>query len=61
MSPNKQLSDEDMERVREYLSSGYNDTERKPFRPIYMMVLLLLAVSSLSVLSVWIARSHGIY
>jgi hypothetical protein len=60
MPQNKQLSDEDMARVKEFLSTGYNDTERKPFRPLYMMVLLVVAVSSLSVLSLVIARSHGI-
>jgi hypothetical protein len=60
MPQNKQLSDEDMARVKEFLSTGYNDTERKPFRPLYMMVLLVAAVSSLSVLSLVIARSHGI-
>ena len=61
MAENKQLSDEDMARVQEYLCSGYNDTERKPFRPLRMMVLLLVAVSSLSALSLFIARSQGIY
>lgn len=61
MSQSKQLSDEDMVRVEEYLRSGYNKTERKPFRPFYMMVLLLLVVSSLSVLSLLIARSQGVY
>ena len=61
MAEQKQLSDEDMARVEEYLHSGYNATERKPFRPLYMRVLLLIAVSSLSALSLLIARSLGIY
>ena len=61
MSEEKQLSDEDQARVDEYLSTGYNDTERKPFRPLRMMVLLVVVVSSLSVLSLVIARQAGIY
>jgi hypothetical protein len=61
MSEEKQLSDEDMERVQGYLSSGYNDIERKPFRPIRMMVMLLAVVSILSMLSLFIARQAGIF
>lgn len=60
MAEDKQLSDEDMARVEQVLHSGYNDTERKPFRPLRMMVLLLLVVSFLSGISVLIARMHGI-
>ena len=61
MSEEKQLSDEDMARVEQYLSSGYNDTERKPFRPLRMMLLLLVVVSTLSALSVFIANQAGIF
>ena len=61
MAEEKQLSDEDMKRVEQYLRSGYNDTERKPFRPFKLMLMLLVVVSSLSVLSVFIARVNGIY
>ncbi len=61
MSEEKQLSDEDMARVKEYLASGYNDTERKPFRPIRMMLMLLVVVSTLSGLSMFIANMAGVY
>ena len=61
MSEEKQLSDEDMARVQDYLTRGYNDTERKPFRPIRMMVMLIAVVSTLSVLSMVIARQAGVY
>ena len=57
----KQLSDEDMARVEQYLSRGYNDTERKPFRPIRMMLMLLAVVSTLSVLSLFIAKQAGVF
>ena len=61
MSEEKQLSDEDEARVNEYLRSGYNDTERKPFRPLRMMLLLLAVVSGVSVLSMFIASQAGVY
>lgn len=61
MSEEKQLSDEDQARVDQYLRSGYNDTERKPFRPLRMMVMLVVVVSGLSILSLFIARQAGIY
>jgi hypothetical protein len=61
MSEEKQLSDEDMARVEQYLNSGYNDTERKPFRPLRMMLLLLVVVSTLSALSMFIAKQAGIF
>ena len=32
MSKENKLSNEDMQRVEQYLNSGFNATERKPFR-----------------------------
>ena len=32
MSEQDKLTDEDMKRVKKYLNSGFNVTERKPFR-----------------------------
>lgn len=61
MSEEKQLSDEDLARVNDYLASGYNDTERKPFRPLRMMLLLLVVVAGLSALSMFIASKAGVY
>lgn len=61
MAENERLSDEDMQRVEDYLRSGYNDTPRKPFRPLLLMIVLTGVVASLSALSVWIAYLHGIY
>ena len=61
MPESKQLSDEDQARVDQYLVSGFNDTERKPFRPLRMMAMLLVVVSGLSGLSLLIARMNGVY
>ena len=61
MADTDKLSEDDLQRVAVYLRSGYNDTERKPFRPLLLMGLLTLTVTTLSVLSIWIARASGIY
>ena len=34
MSEENKLSDEDLARVRSVTNSGYNSTERQPFRPV---------------------------
>jgi hypothetical protein len=55
------LYPEDQARVDEYLRTGYNDVERKPFRPIYMMVMWNVVVMGFLALSLWLVRSAGIY
>lgn len=60
-SEQKQLSDEDMARVQEYLSTSINSVDRKPFRPILLVIMLLVVMSSLSLLSILLARLNGIY
>lgn len=49
------LSGEDLERVERYLASPVHSVERKPFRPWFMMFMLLVVVGSLSLLSLLIA------
>lgn len=56
-----QLYPEDQARVDRYLREGYNDVERKPFKPLRMMLMLSGVVTLLSVLSVAIARIAGVY
>ena len=57
MSDNQErvLSDEDQAKVDKYLQSGYNETERKPFKPIKLMFVLYAIVIALSVMSLWLA------
>jgi hypothetical protein len=57
----RKLSEEDQARVDEYLCSGYNSVERKPFRPMRLMVMLLVAVTLMTFLSLFIARYSGVY
>lgn len=54
------LYPEDQARVDEYLRTGYNDVERKPFRPIYMMIMWNVVVFGFLALSLWLVRHAGI-
>jgi len=60
MSDERKLYPEDQARVDSVLHSGYNDVERKPFRPLYMMIMLNVVVVALLFLSKWIVKSAGI-
>jgi len=61
MSKERKLYPEDQARVNGYLQEGYNSVERKPFRPIFLMIMLMVVVTGFSILSVAIARIAGIY
>ena len=50
-----QLSDEDLARVEQYLSSPIHQVERQPFRPWFMMLALVGVVTALSLLSLLIS------
>ncbi|WOX07100.1 DUF3094 family protein [Microbulbifer pacificus] len=56
----KKLSAEDQARVDRYLRSGYNDVERKPFRPILLLVAIVGVLTLLSLLSLLIAQTKGV-
>lgn len=59
-SYNNSLSPEDQEKVDEFVRRGVNSVERKPFKPVRMMILLILVVTSLSILSQFLARFAGV-
>lgn len=58
--PPKKLSDEDQARVDQYLNSGHNDVERKPFRPFLLLGVIVGVLTALSLLSLLIARTKGV-
>ncbi|WP_123712676.1 DUF3094 family protein [Sinobacterium caligoides] len=60
MEDNK-LSAGDKRRVEVYLSSGFNRTQRKPFRPWRLLAVLLIVMTGLSVASIVIARWSGVF
>ena len=51
-----QLSEDDLERVAQYLDSPIHRIDRKPFRPWMMMASLVGVVTLLSFLSLAISR-----
>ena len=55
------LSEEDQVRVDHFIRTGVNSTEKKPFRPILLIVLLIAVVTGFSLLSQVLARMAGVY
>ena len=57
----KKLSDADQAKVDGFLERGVNSVERKPFRPLRLIFLLMAVVAGFSLLSQGIAKWAGIY
>ena len=57
----KKLSDTDQARVDAFLERGVNSVERKRFRPLFLLFLLIFVVAGFSLLSQSIAQWAGIY
>ena len=55
------LYPEDQERVDEFISRGINSVQRKPFRPLRLVFLLIFVVTTLSIFSQFLARWAGVY
>lgn len=55
------LYPEDQAKVDEFVTSGVNSVERKPFRPGRLLIILIVIVFSLSIFSQFLARWAGIY
>ena len=55
------LYPEDQKKVDEFVKRGVNSVERKPYRPMRLLLLLMLVVIGLSLLSQFLARWAGIY
>lgn len=54
------LSQEDLDRVQEYLNSPIHQVERKAFRPIYFVLLTVCSVTFLLGLAVFVTKQAGI-
>jgi len=55
------LHPQDQEKVDAFLHRGVNSVERKPFKPLRMIILLLVVVTVLSLFSQLLARWAGVY
>ena len=59
MSEDNKLSAEDMKRVEKYLNSGFNKTERKPFRGLILLGGIWSIVAALGWVSYFIGKQAG--
>lgn len=55
------LYPEDQKKVDEFITRGVNSVERKPFRPLILMGMLVFVVTALSLLSQFLASWAGVY
>jgi len=55
------LYPEDQKKVDEFVSRGINSVERKPFRPMRLVLMLIFVVTMLSIFSQFLSRWAGIY
>lgn len=60
MADENRLYPEDQAKVDKFLSEGVNSVERKPFKPLRLLIILLIIVTSLTVLSLALTRAAGI-
>lgn len=59
MRKESDLSKEDLERVQEYLNSGFNQTERGPYRPLTLLLVLWIVVTLMGGVAWLMARLYG--
>jgi len=59
MSEKNKLSAEDMQRVKKYLNSGFNTTQRKPFRPWVLLAIIWAVIAALGSISWYIGQRAG--
>jgi len=60
MKKKRQLNAEDQARVDEYLNSGFNKTEKKPYHPWILLLILFIVVSAMGLFAIWFANYMGI-
>ncbi len=60
-NPENRLRPEDQAKVDAFVKRGINAVERKPFRPLRLLLMLVGVVIGFSILSQLLARWAGIY
>ena len=58
--PPRKLSPEDQAKVDQFLQEGYNDVDRKAFRPGILFIILFGVLLVFSAIAFLIARSVGV-
>lgn len=59
MNETPKLSDEDLQRVEQFINSGYNSTERGPFRGLVLFAATWGVVAALGAISYYIGQWAG--
>ncbi|HAZ80110.1 MAG: DUF3094 family protein [Porticoccaceae bacterium] len=59
MFEENKLTKEDQERVDQYLDSGFNSIERKPFKPLRLLAVIWVVVALLGFVSWYIGKQAG--
>ena len=57
MRKHDEISPEDQQRVDLITSTGIHSVERKPFRPLYMMIMLIVVTLTLMGLAVLLEKT----
>jgi hypothetical protein len=60
-SHQNRLYPDDQAKVDDFIKRGVNSVERKPFRPLRLLLLLVVVVMGLSIFSQLLARWAGVY
>ncbi|HEY9036969.1 MAG TPA: DUF3094 family protein [Pseudomonadales bacterium] len=60
ITPPSELSDEDRQRVEYATHTGYNDVERKPFRPWLLFFVLWIILAIFGAMSWGMAHYYGV-
>ena len=60
-SHQNRLYPEDQARVGGFIKRGINSVERKPFRSLRLLLVLVVVVMTLSIFSQFLARWAGVY
>ncbi|WP_159269109.1 DUF3094 family protein [Zhongshania aliphaticivorans] len=55
------LYPEDQAKVDAFLKQGYNSVERKPYRPLKLLAILLVMVTTISAGALLLAWASGIH
>lgn len=55
-----ELYPEDQKKVDAFLASNVNDTERKAFKPLRLLLVIVVALVLLTAISYWVASSTGV-
>ena len=59
MFEENKLSREDQAKVDEYLQTGFNGIERRPFRPLRLLGVIWIIVAALGFISWYIGKQAG--